>query len=193
MLNTCSSTLAHGRRAASIRVAWYGFHLAAVYVSARLFTPWIAGRIYAWTFPSVSSGSQSDLGFLLCHIFVLSFVPALIAGLVNAGFDCETAMLVWVIPSSILAYQCLILPVGVMQSHITVVYHEYFAGGFVVPRYRNYGELFAVVGANPDILRGIQQLRFTAPFYAAVAYSISGVSRKLAALFRRCVTDGPDE
>lgn len=179
-LNTRLTARVHDARAVSITVGWYVFHLTVVYISVRVVTPWIAGRIYTWALPFVSSANESDLGFLLSHIFAFSFIPALCAGLVDARFDCETAMFVWIIPSVILTYQCLILPAGIMQSHVAVAYHEYFAGGFAVPRYRNYGEMFALVGRNPDILRGIQQLRFTAPFYAAVAYSLSGVLRRFA-------------
>jgi hypothetical protein len=58
------------------------------------------------------------------------------------------------------------------EDHFAAAFHEYFAGGFIIPEFHSYEELFQFVAPNPDAMRGMEQLRYTAPVYAAIGYSI---------------------
>jgi hypothetical protein len=67
-------------------------HLATVYAIAKYGVPWLS----AWTrgtllFLLQQPTSSSGFEFLFSHIFALSFIPALAAGLANARFKHKVA------------------------------------------------------------------------------------------------------
>jgi hypothetical protein len=51
--------------------------------------------------------------------------------------------------------------------------HHYFDATFEIPEYHSYQEMFQLYAGNPDVFRGFDQLHFTAPFYAAIGYSLA--------------------
>src|ERR1700723_2872026 len=94
------------RRVSAWSVMWFLFHLTAVYALVHFVTPWFAGWTLGTLFPIL--GRQITSGrfeFLFTHIFVFSFGPALLAGLVNARLRHKAAQLVWLVPTAILVYK----------------------------------------------------------------------------------------
>jgi len=71
----------------------------------------------------------------------------------------------------ILIYKFCVFPTTAFENHFPAAFHEYFGGGFLIEEFHSYRELFQLYG-NPDMRRGMQQLNFTAPVYAAIGYSI---------------------
>src|ERR1022692_2396393 len=74
-------------------------------------------------------------------------------------------------PLVILIYKFCVFPTTAFENHFPAAFHEYFGGGFLIEEFHSYRELFQLYG-NPDMRRGMQQLNFTAPVYAAIGYSI---------------------
>lgn len=67
---------------------------------------------------------------------------------------------------------------SVFQSQFAGAFHQYFAAGFLIPDARNFHDLFTF-SANSDMMRGLAQHQFTAPFYAGIGYSLAAwVSRR---------------
>lgn len=169
----------------------FASHLVAVYFSVKMCTPWLAGRVYDWVLPlfhHLSDGGR--LQFLFSHLFVFSFAPAFAAGIINYKYRHKSASFVWIVPTAVLAYQFLTFSRSVLENQTAAAYHQYFAGGFIVPEYRDYRDAFALAAKNRDMVRGIEQLRFTAPCYAGIAYSISSflstrLGKSLEKLFTR--------
>jgi hypothetical protein len=92
----------------------------------------------------------------------------------NARFKRNAAQFVWIVPAAILAYKFLTFPAqSVFQSHFSTAFHQYFGGGFVIPEFRSWQELFSEATSNADMARGMIQVRFSAPFYAGVGYSLA--------------------
>jgi hypothetical protein len=171
------------------QVLWFLLHLAAVYVLVQFFSPWLAGWTRGTLLPLLQHPTSSGrFEFLFSHIFALSFFPAFLSGLINAGFRHKAAQFVWLVPAAILAYEFATFPAAsVLQSQFSAAYHQYFGTGFVVPEFRNWHDLFSIAGSNSDMTRGMAQFRFTAPFYAGIGYSLAawigcrtGLSRKVA-------------
>jgi hypothetical protein len=158
-------------------------HLAAIYVIASYFPPRLAGWIRASLLPLLQvTTSSSSFQFLFSHIFEFSFFPGLIAGLANAKFKHKAAQYVWLVPTIVLAYKFVAFPTpprSVLDSASSVfptfsaAFHQYFAGDFLIGEYRNWGDFWSMVTSNPDMMRGMTQLRVTAPFYAAVGYCLA--------------------
>lgn len=152
----------------------YALHLAAVYVIVHTTTLWLAGRVHDTVLPLIQqhAPTESSFQFAFSHLFLFSVVPALIVSFVYAQwYSHSVALFVWVVPLTILVYKFCTFPAPVFESHFAVAVHEYFGGGFVVPEFHSYRELFALA-AGPEMRRGMQQLNFTAPVYAAIGYSI---------------------
>jgi len=164
------------------KILWYLPHLAAVYGITHFCTPWLAG----WTrrillsieFPT-SSGS---LQFLFSHVLAFSFTPAFLAGLTNARFRHKVAQWVWVVPTVVLGYKLVTFspPRSVFQNttvalweRFSLALHQYFVGGFLIREFQDWYDFWSIVRSNPDMARGMDQLRFTAPFYAGVGYSVA--------------------
>jgi hypothetical protein len=155
---------------------WYVVHLSTVYISVRWLTPFLGEQVYGWLMHvSFRGENQSDFQFLYSHLFLLSIIPAFCAGIINRRYERKAALFVWIVPSAILAYKFCTFHVDIFQSQIAGACHEYFASNFSVPAFRNYREMFEIAGSNSDVLRGIEQLRFTAPFFASIAYAAAAL------------------
>jgi hypothetical protein len=170
-----SQDTSRGSSASVWQILWLPLHVAGVYGVVRFVTPWLAGwaqRILLFLDPSTPGSYQ----FLFSHILVLSFFPAFLFGLINSRWKQRVAEFVWLFPAVILAYQCLTFAdssssVLVSQSKFPAVFHQFFAGGFVIPEFHDWTEFWQIVGSYPDMTRGMAQEQYTAPFYAGIAYS----------------------
>jgi len=166
---------------------WFLVHLAAVYALVRFCTPWLSG----WTARKVLPLLQypTPLGpfqFFFSHLFGFSFFPAFLLGLIKSRFKHRAAQFIWLVPTVILAYKFVTFPTqSVFESQFSAAFHQYFAGGFLFPGSWALSDMKDF--GSPDILRGLAQIEFTAPFYAGVGYSIAAwmgcrtdLSRKVA-------------
>lgn len=163
----------------SRQIVRFLLHLAAVYFIAKVSTPWLAGWTRNTLLPILQTPASSSgrFEFLFSHIFAFSFAPALLVGLSNARFKHKVAEFVWLVPAVILAYKFFTYSTGtsVLQGESWAAlsaFHQYFGGGFLVPEFGNWNQLWTIVGSNPDMRRGLAQLNFTAPFYAGIGYSV---------------------
>jgi hypothetical protein len=156
---------------------WFGVHLGAVYLIVHFCTPWLAGWVRWKVLPFLQQPTTSSSGteFLFSHIFALSFFPALAAGMITSKWKHRSAEWVWVVPTSILFYKLLAFPsvASVLgQNESWPAFHHYFGGGFLLPQTNNWKDFWTVVGSN-GAARLFDQLNFTAPFYAGIAYSMA--------------------
>jgi hypothetical protein len=156
------------------QILWFLLHLAAVYVIVEFCTPWLAGWTRGEVLPLLQHPTSSGkFEFLFSHIAAFSFIPAFLSGLINARFKHKAAQFVWLVPAALLAYKFATFPApSVLQSQFPAAFHHYFGGGFMVPEFRNWQDLFSIAGSH-DMTRGMAQLKFTAPFYAGVGYSLA--------------------
>jgi hypothetical protein len=170
---------------------WLCVHLAIVYGIVHVCTPWLAGWIHGKALPFLQyPTSSSGFQFLFSHLFALSFFPALIAAAANAKFKHRAAEWIWTVPTAILIYKLLTFPSAssvLAQRASWPAFHHYFGGGFLIPSTNNWKDFWMLVGTSDDTARGLDQLNFTAPFYAGIAYSMAtwtvirtDLSRKLA-------------
>lgn len=154
----------------------YGLHLAAIYAIVQLLTMRLAGLMHGTILPFLQDHplTVSVFQFAFSHLFAFSFLPALILGFLYSEwwFRHREALFVWIVPVAILFYKFATFPATVFQDHFAAAFHEYFGGGFVIPEFHSYEELFQLIGPNPDAMRGMEQWRYTAPVYAAIGYAI---------------------
>jgi hypothetical protein len=150
-------------------------HLCAVY----LLVQFSAGRLAGWThkflLPAIQVHTRSSRPeFFYNHLLFFSSLPAFASGLANARFKHTVAQFVWAVPTAVLAYKLITFPIqaSVLASHSWPAFHYYLGGGFSIPDFYSWSEFARMVAANPDLMRGAEQVLFTAPFYAAVAYSL---------------------
>ena len=169
------------------QILWFLLHLAAVYAIVKFFTPSLAGWTWGTLLPLLQRPpSSSRFEFLFSHILAFSFLPALIAGLVNARFKHMAAQFVWVLPALILAYKFATFPApSVLQSQSAAAFRQYFGGGFTIRAFRDWREFWAFVATSSDMARGMAQLQYTAPFYAGVAYSVGAWTGRRTELSRK--------
>jgi hypothetical protein len=158
-------------------------HVVAIYIVARICAPWLANlthnTIYPLLFHRPMSATSWQFGF--SHLFVLSFLPALLVGFVNEKLlPHRIVLLAWVIPATMLTI-VLVLFVSTatglfIENDIKEALRYYFSGGFVIPaEFQTRRELLIAFKQNPDMARGWAQLRFTGPLYAGVAYSLGAL------------------
>ena len=135
----------------------------------------------------IRTTSSSQFEFLFSHLLAFSFVPAFLAGLVNARFKHRVAQFVWLVPAAILAYKLATFPApSVLQSHqLSAAFHQYFGGGFLISEFRDWHDFWSIVDSNPDMARGMAQMTYTAPFYAGVGYSVAAWIGRRTELNRR--------
>lgn len=153
----------------------FALHLLAVYLIVQFLTMWVAGRVYDVILPFVQQHQPtvSWFQFVFSHLFAFSFFPALAVGFMySEWFRHRVAVFVWIVPVVVLAYKFATFPCSLFQNHLAVAFHEYFGGGFMIPEFHSYRELFELVAPNPDAKRGMEQLHYTAPVYAAIGYSL---------------------
>jgi hypothetical protein len=154
------------------QVLWFFVHLAAVYLIVQFVTPWLAGWTHTMLVPILRSPS-GRFQFFFSHLLAFSFIPAFVSGLASARFKHRAAEFVWLVPTMILAYKFVTFPApSVFQSQLSAAFHQYFGCGFIIPDASNFHDLF-MFSANYDMMRGIAQHQFTAPFYAGIGYSLA--------------------
>jgi hypothetical protein len=80
-----------------------------------------------------------------------------------------------VVPAATLAYKLATFSVAtsVLSANSPSAFHQYFEGGFQIPEHHDWAEFWQIVRSYPDMMRGMAQVQFTAPFYAGVGYSLS--------------------
>jgi len=157
------------------QILWFLVHLAAVYAIVKFCTPWLAGWTRGTLLPLLQHPTSSgSFEFFFSHIFAFSFIPAFLAGLLNARFKHLVAQFVWVVPTVILAYKFATFPAqSVLQSQFSAAFHQFFGGDFLIQEFKDWHNFWSIVGSNPDMMRGMTQMDYTAPFYAGVGYSIA--------------------
>lgn len=155
------------------QILWFFPHLAAVYAAVELCTPWLAGWTRGTLLPLLQYPiSSGRFEFFFSPIFAFSFIPAFLCGLINARFKHKAPQFVWPVPAAILAHEFATLPARpVFQSQFSAAFHQYF-GGFLVPEYHNWQDFWSIAVSN-DVTRAMAQLKFTAPFYAGIGYSVA--------------------
>jgi hypothetical protein len=177
----------------SWQALWFFLHLAVVYALVKFCTPWLAGWTAGKVLPLLQHPTSSGpFQFLFSHLFVFSFFPAFLLGLINSKFKHKVAQFVWLVPTTVLAYKFVTFPApSVFGSQLSAAFHQYFAGGFLMPGTWTVSDIMREFG-SPDILRGLAQIEFTAPFYAGIAYCLAAwighridLSQKIAAKVER--------
>lgn len=100
------------QRGGGWQVLWFLLHLTAVYAIVKFVTPWLAGWTRGTLLPLVLQRPASSIRFefLYSHLLALSFVPAFLAGLVNARFKHKAAQFVWLVPAAVLGYKFATFP-----------------------------------------------------------------------------------
>lgn len=174
-------------------LVWFIVHLAAIYVSVNVFVPELARWVNRTVFPLLNiPSSASGLVFLYAHLFTFSFFSTFVLGLCAGKFKPRIAEFVWVVPAVILAYRLLTFsssPSSVLvQRESLSALHYYFSSLFVT---MNAGE-YVWNSSNPSpnfVPQLLAQLRYTAPFYAGIAYSLASWLRTRIKLNAR-VTEG---
>jgi hypothetical protein len=166
---------AHGAGHASFvrQLLRFALHTTAVYVLANFTSMWVAGRIYA-AMPLILQHRPTDspMQFAFSHLFLFSFSPALIVAFAySQWYPHRVAQFVCIVPAAILAYMFCTFSTSAFESRFAAAYHEYFEGEFVIGTFNSFTELFRVASAS-EMQRALLQLRFTAPAYAGVGYSM---------------------
>lgn len=156
-------------------VLWFFVHLAVVYGIAIYLTPWVAAWTRGTLLPLLRQPTSSGrFEFFFSHILAFSFIPALLAGFANARFKNKAAEFVFLVPVVILAYKFVTFPApSLFQSQFVAAFHQYFGGGFAIPEFRDWHEFWTIMGSNSEMMRGVTQAHFTAPFYSGVGYSLA--------------------
>lgn len=160
-----------------VSLVWIAFvfllHLSVVYLVAHFCVAWLAGQIRSFLLPLLQvPPRESSFEFLFDHLAAISLLCGLVAGIITSQYRHRMAQLVWIVPSMILAYKFMAFPSTLFQNHFAVAFHHYFAGGFLIPEYHSYRDMFAAW--SPEHVRGLDQMQFTAPGYVGVAYSLGG-------------------
>lgn len=154
----------------------FSLEVAVIYLIVKFTTPFLAGwtqrNLILLVRPDFPATSRFE--FLFSHLFVFSFAPAFLLGMLNIRFRSQAASYVWLVPAAILTYKLVTYaPPNIFESRWPAALHYYFGGGFSIPEYHSWREFWSVVVPNPDALRGLAQSEYTAPFYAGVAYSLA--------------------
>jgi len=168
------------------QVLWFFVHLAVVYAIVKFAAPWLAGWTRGRLLPLLQyPPSSSRLEFFYSHLLAFSLIPAFVSGLANARFKHKAAEYVWLFPGLILAYKVMTFPTSSVLQGGFPAFHEYFGGGFMIPEFRDYRDIWSIVSSNPDVRRGMTQMLYTAPFYAGVGYSVAAWIGRGTELHRR--------
>ncbi len=157
----------------------------ALHVSGSLVSRW-----FAWIAPflQMSTGVR-PADWYLQHLELVTIVPALVAGYINAGRfvpaiigrpvnenrSASTAIWAWSVPTIILVYKMLRYhaPSSVLFVSSMSAFRYFFE---IQPTMPTFATMF-----TSDVVRVAAQMTITAPFYAGVAYSLGAIAaqRKL--------------
>ena len=157
----------------------FGLHLLAVYAIVNITTLRLAGFVHWRLLPLIQDHSPtiSSLQFTFSHLFLFSFYPAAtIAFLYAHWYRHKVACFVWLVPIAILAYKFVEFQpttsvLATNSGQFAAAFHHYVSGDFMISEFHSFRDLFQEVASNSDVARGLDQLRYTAPLYAAVGYS----------------------
>ena len=154
-------------------VLGFVLHTAAVYFSVNVCSHWLAGWLSRTFLPHLRGTSfgpmSAGIQLMYSHLFVLSFVPAAVAGSLNARFRQRAACWVWILPALLLLIVVARFPHSVLDQSWPGI--SYYFGDVEVPEYSNFQEMWQRVG--PWLFRLLAQKNYTAPFYAGVGYSLA--------------------
>ena len=155
-----------------LTVLQFLLHLAVVYLLANSVVVWLSAQFHNLILPLLGMPSnQSRFAFAFNHLLLFSVMCGLAAGIVAATYKHRAAQFVWIVPVIILVYKFLTFPAGLFQDRFALAIHHYVAGGFLIPEFHTYQEMF--MGWNSDYERGIDQVRFTVPVYVGLAYGVA--------------------
>jgi hypothetical protein len=179
-----------------VSAIWQGIlHVAAIYVLARLFTPWLLGVTFDRVLPVLLGHplGGNPLQFFFSNLLAFSILPGLVAGFVNAKlFGSRVICFVWLVPAAVLFFLFVftgpgMYPTMLWDSDFRQAFHYFFGAGFrIVGEYHNYRDLPTLMSQNvKEVLRGYAQLRGTVPAYVGVGYSLGaglslGIKKKNA-------------
>jgi hypothetical protein len=154
-------------------------HLGVVYVLVNTLTQWLAGQIHGTLLPLLQRHPPTTSGFqfLFSHLQAFSFIPAfLLAFIVMQRLRHRAALFVWTVPSALLIYKLVTFPVeSIFEARWKAAVVHYFGSSFHIEEFHSWKQLFELAVGNPDMARGMEQLHVTAPFYAAVGYSLGAL------------------
>ncbi len=146
-------------------------HLAVVYLLANFVVAWLSAQFHNLILPLLGMpSSQSRFAFAFNHLLLFSVLCGLAAGIVAATYRHRAAQFVWIVPVIILAYKFLTFPAGLFQDRFALAFHHYLAGGFLIPEFHTFQDVF--MGWNSDYERGLDQVQFTVPVYVGLAYGV---------------------
>lgn len=156
----------------------FGLHLVAVYAIVNITALSLAGFVHGRLLPLLQQHPPSvgSLQFAFSHLFIFSFYPAAaIAFLYAHWYGHRVACFVWLVPLAVLIYKFVVFHSNLSvlsgsSSQFAAAFHHYVSGDFLISELHSYRELFQEMG-NPDMSRGIDQVYFSAPLYAAIGYS----------------------
>ena len=144
-------------------------HLAAVYLVANFLVLPLTAQFHDRILPLLGMPpGESRFQFAFNHLLLFGVVCGLCSGIIVAGYNHCAAQFVWTVPVAILAFKFINFPSSLFSNHFTLAFHHYLAGGFLIPEFHSYREMFA--GWSPDYERGLDQVRFTLPVYVSIAY-----------------------
>jgi hypothetical protein len=160
----------------------YGLHLIVLYQVVSFSTNSLPNLI-GMPLPSHGTARLVSLPprLLFSHLLAFSVIPTFVVGFViNAKFRHKAAEYIWIVPVVILVYAFIfygpgMYPTMLWDSEFAKAFHYFFAGGLPTD----------VTDWHGDWSRAYMQLRFTAPAYGAIAYSIGaflGMNSKTRAL-----------
>jgi len=165
------------------------FHVVAVYGVARGCFPALinlACGSVAQFFPGHRLGGN-PFQFAFSHLLVLSVVPGLIAGFVNARlFNRGIVRFVWLVPFVVLLFRFVftapgMYPTMLWDSDFGKAFHYFFGAGFnIVGECHTHQDMRTLILKNiNEFVRGYSQYRWTAPAYVGAAYSIGASLSRL--------------
>lgn len=164
------------KRSFASEVIYLAIHVVVIYLIAEEGAPFLGSWIYHHIFLSFGFRPGTVSEFEATHLFLLNAAVALPAGFCNYRSRHIGAFWVWLIPTAILAFQIFTFHNSLSlfaSNRWTTTFNYYFNANHVVigeiaRDFRNMRDMFN----NPDFVRFIEQYRFTAPFYAGIAYSL---------------------
>lgn len=161
---------------------WFIPHTALVYAIAKYLPIQLAAWIRNTLLPLLQHPtSAGSFEFLFSHLLAFTFIPASLVGLINVRLRHKAAAFVWIVPAFVLIYKIVTFPaLSVLQSQQGAAFHHCFGGNFLIPEFRDWRDFWNIAETNPDMMRGMDQLQFTGPFYVSIGYSLAAlVSRQI--------------
>ena len=163
------------KRGFTSEVIYFSIHIVVIYAIATYGSVFLGSWIYHHVFPSFGIRPGTVTEFEATHLFLLNAAIALPAGFFNYRSRHIGAFWVWLIPMAILGFQIFTYhnSLSIFSSNRwTTAFNYYFSSsnlriGEIAHDYSNMRSMLD----NYDFFRFIEQYRFTAPFYAGIAYS----------------------